>query len=274
MEAVRLLFSTILLGACATPPSQPDPPLPPRPPGMPTGSAFAERVHDSDLGSRERLAATAILMGNVPVGSRTWMPVTVVMTLGDRRHSLTYWVTADYLAVGSNDDFLRMPLSPGTAQRLADALVCALPTAKMVDDIYRAATVRLEPRPFSPDEFDITSMAVFEASNEAIEKARWGRTGLIAGIKKDLVISEQILDHPDRSCIYGWHQLDGTPIQPLYCGHVREHVDYSHGVRLVHQMVHLDGRKTHIAEVLRDPVLFPMLSNTGPLIAWRYPVEN
>ncbi len=45
----------------------------------------------------------------------------------------------DYLSIGSNDDWARIPLSPMAAQQIADSLNCFLPTRKMVDDIYKAA---------------------------------------------------------------------------------------------------------------------------------------
>ena len=57
----------------------------------------------------------------------------------------------DYLAVGSDADFVRVPMTPQTAQRVADAFGCALPTRKIVDEVYRAATVRPHPRPLTAD---------------------------------------------------------------------------------------------------------------------------
>jgi hypothetical protein len=40
---------------------------------------------------------------------------------------------------------------------------------------------------------------------------------------------------------YGWHKLDGKPIQPVYAGHVNWYVDYSHGIRLIAKQVKMDG---------------------------------
>jgi len=44
--------------------------------------------------------------------------------------------------------------------------------------------------------------------------------------------------------IYGWHKLDGKPIQPLYTGHVDWYVDYSHGIRLVSRTIYIDNKNT------------------------------
>ncbi|MBD0375804.1 MAG: hypothetical protein ICV51_09270 [Flavisolibacter sp.] len=75
-----------------------------------------------------------------------------------------------------------------------------------------------------------------------IEGQRKGRKGLIAGIKKDIVITGKLLHDPkpNRVAIYGWHKLDGNPIQPLYTGHVNWYVDYSHGIRLVYRKLLCD----------------------------------
>jgi hypothetical protein len=53
--------------------------------------------------------------------------------------------------------------------------------------------------------------------------------------------------------------LDGTPIQPLYTGHVDWYVDYSHGIRLVHQNIKVNGRWMNYKEVLQHPVYKKLL---------------
>ena len=49
-----------------------------------------------------------------------------------------FFVAPDYLAVGTDEDYLLTPMTPMIAQRIADRLGCTLPTRKMVDDIYAA----------------------------------------------------------------------------------------------------------------------------------------
>ena len=56
----------------------------------------------------------------------------------------------DYLAVGSDDDFVRMPMTPQTAQQIADLFGCILPTRKMVDAIDAAADSPPRARSRSP----------------------------------------------------------------------------------------------------------------------------
>ncbi len=69
--------------------------------------------------------------------------------LDDFGHLQTYYVTPDYLGIGSDADFVRMPMMPGTAQQIADLFQCILPARKMVNDIYAQAQVKLAPYPFN-----------------------------------------------------------------------------------------------------------------------------
>ncbi len=59
--------------------------------------------------------------------------------------------------------------------------------------------------------------------------------------------------------IYGWHRPDGTPIQPVYDGHVNTYVDYSHGVRLISNKVLVDGKEHRLQELIEDPVLWALI---------------
>ena len=241
--------------------------------GSAPGSVFAESIADLTAADREQRVERELLGGNVPEFLRTLVPVTTTATIADEVHEATYWVTADYLAVGHDDDFLRVPMTALTAQHIADRFGASLPTRKIVDDIHRAAKVQLEPRPFHPDDYDISSAPVFEASNRAIESARVGRGGLISGIKKDIVVSPRIAANPGRVVIYGWHRSSGHPIQPLYSGHTIPHVDYSHGVRLVSRRVWVDGVEMDLPALLADPVLWPLVSDEGPFESSRYDVR-
>jgi hypothetical protein len=132
---------------------------------------------------------------------------------------------ADYAAIGVDDDFVRTPMSPITAQRLADQLGLVLPTKKLVDAIYSAATVKLAPSPLTPGP-QMMSNDYYRRHHEAIEKQRAGRVGLVAGHKKDVVVTNRLVSRPDRVAIYGWHAHDRRPIQPLSLVHEASYADY------------------------------------------------
>ena len=119
----------------------------------------------------------------------------------------------------------------------------------------------------------MTTVEVFLRHNEMVRKERGGRSSgaLVAGHKKDVVIANKVFKTPGKVAIYGWHQLDGKPIQPLYTGHTDNWVDYSHGIRFVSRRVILDRVETSIDTVLADPKYAFLLSNDGPMAQTRYP---
>jgi hypothetical protein len=247
-------------------------PILPRDPGAITGSGFIAEVTNVSLAQREARILEEITAGNLPEFLRTFVPVTVTATIGGTPHAAVYHVMPDYLCIGADADFVRMPMTPDTAQAIADRFECQLTTRRMTNDIYTAATVKLAPSPISPTSTDITAATTFYQHHLTIETQRQGYPlgPLVAGIKKDVVVTPQLATHPGRVAIYGWHQLNGQPIQPLYLGHVDWYVDYSHGIRLVSAYMTVDGAPRSTADVLRDPDLNVLLSDEGPVDNPRY----
>ena len=241
------------------------PPIPPRPAGAPTGSAFAKQVESLSPADREAAILAEISRGNVPDFLRVFSPIHVQATARDgSRQAATYFVSTDYLAVGADDDFLRVPMTPATARAVAEATDCYLVTRKIVDDVYRAAEVKLSPRPMTERR---ESVQTFVEHHRLIERQRAASGkpagALIAGNKKDVVASNRLREKPDRVAIYGWHKTDGTPIQPLSIVHRAQYVDYSHGVRLLSRFVMVGGRRVDAADVLKDAALCRLLSDEG-----------
>jgi hypothetical protein len=179
-----------------------------------------------------------------------------------------YEVMPDYLAIGNDTDFVRMPMTPQSATQIATAFGCTLPTRKMVNDIYAAAEVKLEPKPQTKDRETVETFVRF---NDIIEQQRAGAGKplgqLVAGHKKDVVLTNRLKEKPNKVAIYGWHKPDGQPIQPLYVGHADYYVDYSHGIRLVKQTMTVDGKPKQIADVLRDAELSKLVSDEGAIDA-------
>jgi len=251
--------------------------LPPRPADAPAGTEIARELRDLELEAREERLLEDILRGNVPDWLRQLTPVHVTGGSEGRASSVLIWVTPDYLAVGSDTDFLLTPLTPQAAQRIADQTHTSLPTPRMVDAIWAAAAVRLVPEPIPPSP-EMTTLPVFEAHHRAVrvQRARHPEPdgSLVAGHKKDVVLSARLDPPTDRVAIYGWHQPDGGPIQPLYTGHTDRWVDYSHGIRLVSREVTIDGISHDLLAVLRAEGLAPLLSDEGVVPDPRYGVEG
>lgn len=241
-----------------------------------TGSAFMKRITTLSLQERESEIFKALSDGNVPGFVRSMVEINYRSEDGrGQLREVTCWVMPDYLAVGSDDDFCRIPMNPYAAQRLADQFEGSLITSTLSDKIYEAAVQRPSPYFYKPVERENESVGKFVIHNSQIENqllALGAKPGeLVAGIKKDVILSTMLDSTQNKVVIYGWHKPDGKTIQPVYGKHVDWYVDYSHGIRLMHEQVLIDQQTYNIQEVLRDPVLFRLFSNeVKPMQKARY----
>ena len=140
----------------------------------------------------------------------------------------TICVTHDYYMV----EGIRTPVDMPTARRIAEEEKMLLPTPEIVDAIWQQADIRLKPIPLTPGP-QMTSQAYYIRHNDLINEqlSQYDtKDKLIAGHKKDIVY---ISPQSSRVAIYGWHRLNGIPIQPYSTVHGRYYYDYSHGLRLV-----------------------------------------
>jgi hypothetical protein len=236
-----------------------------------TGSAFYDSVKKMNWKDRELLALPQLLNGNIPRFLQKFVAVhtSILDSAAGKTIKATYFVSPDYVSIGTNNNWARLPLTPMASQALADSLYCFLPTRKMVSDIYRQAVIKLQPMPMFA--YRDSSVTMYQ-HHLIIEGQRQGKRGLIAGIKKDVVISDKLTrsDKKDRVAIYGWHQLNGVAIQPLYTGHVNWYADYSHGTRLVHRTIVVDGKKMDYVDVMKHPTLRRLLSDEAFSDVYRY----
>ncbi len=225
-----------------------------------TGTDFYKQAAAMKWAARDSFALQEILAGNVPHFLKKFIAIHVSVrdSSNGRMIRATYYASPDYLAIGTDHDWARINITPMAAQRIADSFQCFLSTRKIADDIYHAAKVKLEPVPMYACRDSTPTMWHHHLF---IEGQRKGRKGLIAGIKKDVVISGKITRDakPGRLAIYGWHKPDGKPIQPLYTGHVNWWVDYSQGIRLVYRKIKVEGKWMDYTDVLKHPVLQKLL---------------
>ncbi len=231
--------------------------IPSRPADARSGSAFADSLAGLDSAGREKAILREILRGNVPSFLRRLVPVDLGVTI---------YVMPDYLAIGSDDDYLRMPMNLATAMAVADAFGFQLPTRKMVNAIYAQATYRLTPAPL-PAGPRMTSTDYYRIHNDLIERqarAEGAVPGaLVSGHKKDVVFTNLLARMPGRIAIYGWHRPTGVPIQPLSTVHGACYADYSHGIRLVAALALQGATLRPVAEILADRTLSNTLSDEG-----------
>ena len=251
------------------PPSPFEPTLniPVRPKNAPSGSAFLQSTEGMTLANREEAIAQALAAGNVPSFLRKLKPIVLSMYSENTVHRATLWVMPDYLAIGSDDDYMRIPVGGITAQKIANQYGMSLPTSKLVDDIYLQADMQVKPISFPWGQI-MRSTGYFVKHQKAIEERLASldhRSLLLAGQKKDVIISNQLNDIPRRVAIYGWHERHGQPIQPVSINHQIIYADYSHGVRLVSDTIVVDGQPLSLKKVMGDPLLSGLVSDEGPI---------
>jgi hypothetical protein len=234
-------------------------------PGAVGGHEFAARVADLQGALRDEEVRAELLAGDLPEHLRHLAPVRLEGHLaGGRPVEITLCVMPDYLAVGSDQDALLVPMGLPTALDVAAHYGFVLPTPRMVDAIYAAAPVKLSPEPL-PAGNAMCSTAYVVRHERLIEAQRAAKhapsDALTAGHKKDLVATARLASAPGRVAIYGWHRAPHQPIQPLSTVHGAGYADYSHGVRLVSRTVYVDGVPRPIDEVLADPQMRPLLAD-------------
>ena len=233
------------------------------------GSAFAAQVGDVSGTQRDGVTERALLAGDIPQFLRHLRPVTLRgRTAGGKPVSVTVCVTPDYLAVGTDKDFVRVPMGLPAAVAVADRFGFVLPTTKIVDAIYAQADVHVPPEPLTAGP-QMRSTAYVVRHNRMVRQERLAEGAklgmLIAGQKKDLVITNRLRTHPGRVAIYGWHRENGRPIQPLSTVHGENYADYSHGIRLVSTVAYVDNKERSLLDILQDPNLAPVVSSEGPI---------
>jgi hypothetical protein len=126
------------------------------------------------------------------------------------------------------------PVARRDVEGLCDAWGCEVPTSALVDAIWRAADVRLNPMHLMRNYRLPADMVAYAEQQRTIDRevarALDGRADftLLAGTHKDFARM------PDgRVDLYGWHRPSGKCIEPGRTSHNADYIDYSQGLRLV-----------------------------------------
>jgi hypothetical protein len=278
MTFIRKYFFLVFLLFCSVAESQ-TLNVPARAPSAMTGDQFVAYITSMSLTDRENAIYDEVLSGNVPNFMRNLVPVNSSAVISSITYTATYYVIPDYLAIGCDTNYFLCPMTPLLAQRIADQIGCTLPSRKMVDNIWAAATVHLSPSTISPSP-QMTTVPVFATHDSTVWVQRSAVLAthplgeLVGGDKKDVILSNHIYGNPSpgRVVIYGWHYTNGTPIQPLYYGHEETYADYSHGIRMVQQACTLNGVAANVDSILASSTYNTVLSDEGAIAIPRYPV--
>jgi hypothetical protein len=237
-----------------------------------TGSGFITNNMSMPRNQRQVNILNEFLSGNIPDFLRKFVGIEVTLN-GD---TITYLVSPDYLSIGTDQDYVRMPMNPHTAQAIADKYDCTLPTRKMVNDIWHVAINKLTPLPWGPPyNEDMMATHRIGTHNLRIQNQLVGKDfkSLTAGHKKDVVLTNKLSPNNPlkRVAIYGWIQSNGKPIQDLNpTSHEDTYEDYSHGIRMIANDVIVNGKPMRMADVFADKKLSALVSDEGILTFTKY----
>lgn len=244
--------------------------------------------------ARENAIVEAINANHYPAFLSQFIAINV--TAGS--HTGTFFVAPDMLSVGTNADYLRVPMSARSAQQIATHFGLLLPTKKMIDAMLHASNVQKEVMVGqAPFDGDRSHTLLYVKTNKLIQDQRNAhfdsslRTAYIGG-KKNVVIAPEMSrprareGHtcPDlRVWIYGGlHSASASDItQEPTSVHDEGYFDYSHGINLISAEMIVDNNPMRVSEVLANRELAPLISDdmnplhVSPVILDpRYPVSG
>ncbi|MCA9779751.1 MAG: peptidoglycan-binding protein [Candidatus Eremiobacteraeota bacterium] len=224
------------------------------------GRAFMDSISHLPPGrQRDQAILNEILSGNIPDASRNLQE----MVINRNGREIRLNAMSDYLAVGSNEDNIRVPMTPAVAQAIADRTGTSLPTDRLVDDIHSQSR-QLNMAPMSNNREGIGTYIAHDQRIDDQLGSGQAPDGFVSGHKKDLVIP-----HRDgRVAIYGGRWANGERIQSYSNVHHDGYEDYSHGARLVSQQITVDGQSMRLEDALADPALRSLFTNQSG--AFRY----
>lgn len=252
-----------------------------------TASEWLSKCPPTATYSREDYIYDSVKAGVIAPFFRSFVEVQVSENCRDgKTHTIQYFVSPDYLSVGSGgpedtkSDYIRVPMFPTTAQKIAHDLDCMLPSRKMVDTIYKNCSEKL---PVVTRSRDMMTTQTFAEQSRRIDEFRTvPLSSLVAGHKKDIIITNRLYEdmkstqtYRKKVSIYGWFLSNGKPVQgpnPNTGSHSDTYVDYSHGVRLIKSHCIVDGKDCDLIDVYRNPVLCQLISDEGPILHPYYQV--
>jgi hypothetical protein len=283
--------------------------LPERPEGAMTGSQFAMAVlgmsreeFDRDNEHRQfgKLTPTelqnALMMqidlGNVPNFLRQLKKVTIKNRDGS---TIDTYVMPDVIAIGSDTDYIRVPLMPVVAQMLAKRLNLSLPTKAVVDAIWDEAgkkpgdnnglvgtqlsltdyTRDLKKDGPYVDSFGWSVRHSLDVDSQLREQNRPPGT-LVAGHQKEMVVTA---DASNRNSpyfgllhFYGFYDQVGPNGHPVQTSpaHSTTWTEYSLGIRYASQMVTFtDNRGQRRVMSMNEAINNPETSRSLNRVGWQ-----
>ena len=238
---------------------------------MTQATAILSQIQGKTGSQRESVISTLLDQGALPAFFWNFKPVEVIS--GDNH--LTYYVSPDYLCLGTDDDWMHMPMWPTTAKVWMQKNGLVLPTKTMVNQIEAQEKFKgISPLTYgsmyseSDKKYNRDSSQCFWDHSKGVQRRTKEKVpqftlgDLVSGQKKDVVLTDYLSNpaNKDHVAIYGWFNKDGTVIQGMNAvDHSVRYVDYSHGLRMIRSQCMLNGATTSIQTVWNSPLFSKMV---------------
>lgn len=238
------------------------------------GSVLVRELASLSLPERETQLEAWFVEGRLPQFLRALVRLTLTgLDARGRERTLSLQALPDYLAIGTDEDHVRVPMSPRLAQVLANRWKLVLPTPRLVDELHARAATRLDAHPLAYKHQKIETLDAVLEHEALVAAERLAKLGqaplgaLVAGHKKDIVLTTQLArpEHQGRVAVYGWHGHGDRAQQGLSLVRTADYVEYAHALRLLAPQCEVDGRPFALREVMQDAALHKLVSDEGPV---------
>ena len=206
-------------------------------------------------------------------------------------------VASDALALRHPFGDVRVNVSCRGAQVLCDKLGLQMPTPLMIDRVWEAATLRVNPKTYLPDSsgrilvhdrLDDTvttpmhSLTAMIAHSDRVQRSIEGDPELVCNVGKWWVLTHALgapLQGGYTCANYGWFYASAPGLsvtgkrlwQPIGKRHNENHRDYSQTFVPVGSKMLVNDQVMTVASVLSDAELCGLLNHDGPLLYARHP---
>lgn len=227
------------------------------------GQDFMASIEGLRGSEREAAIFEEIIEGNIPKFLRENVKIPLEMTYRGQRITGHLLASPSFLAIGSDDDFVTIPMSLDTARQLALTLGFTLPTRKIVQEIAKLGHP-VAPHLMTANQHMVSSKRYEQHHRLTFQsRAKLPLSELVYGFKKNLVLTPKLQSEPGKLALFGWRLPRGSWIQPLRLPHESHYVDYSHGVRMIAPFMWIEGEKVSLYEVAQHPVYHRLISDEG-----------
>ena len=267
-----------------------------------TGSEFLAQMKDVRIPMLSKLGLAEMLKGNMPPFLDQRIACHTEAVIDGGYYKLTYYVKPNYLAIGTDADFILWPLSIIDLQNFCDAFVMTaasdptdksskyfIPPKKIVFNNWLASTCKIPPQALGAsdqmtwpvkigEEQARINAAMIKAGCQITDFSRAKKAYISApnmantgGPTKEGVLhftgwygTQQIIPNERKVGEWNGQTVYGVQGGDDTGGHEASYADYSHGCDVVYYDCDVNGMAFEFDQICTHPKLHVLVSDQGP----------